>query len=83
MRKVIVAVLLSTQAFSQDTELTGRILGFEKHWHLFLKQYFGCDMSQENIHESVCRPATGSTNYKEFRLSREAAKKLFDLAEPK
>lgn len=83
MWKKLFLVLLASGSMSQPLsspylEFNQKILEFEKEWHPFLVEYFGCKMS-EPLDPDHCNPSLGRFDLKRFRKASEKAKKLFSF----
>jgi hypothetical protein len=78
MRYALVGLLFAVSiAAEPDVALTEHALTFTRHWQAFLQAYTGCPANARDVAD--CRPALGAIDYREWKASREAAKKLFDL----
>lgn len=62
-------------------DLTPRIVTFEKHWEVFVREYFGCP-PHATLYEE-CTGPRGIIDYAEFNKSSHAARDLFGLKEEK
>jgi hypothetical protein len=63
-------------------ELRERTLAHEIPYDKFLRKLFGCKPTGPTDAEN-CNPTLGDIDYAAFRKAREAAKKLYDLADPR
>jgi hypothetical protein len=61
------------------TELDAHLIAFDKPYGVFVRAYLGCHADASHIEE--CRIGTGTIDRKAWKNAREAAKRLFDLAE--
>ena len=61
-----------------EPEMRDKILGFEKHWDVFVRQFFGCRPKGETTADT-CKLALSRWDVGAFERSREAARKLFGL----
>jgi hypothetical protein len=57
-------------------DLTPRIVAFEKHWEVFVRDYFGCPPHATLFEE--CVGPRGVINYAEFNKASHAAQELFE-----
>jgi hypothetical protein len=75
-----VLVCLPASAPTIPYYLYENVLGFEKHWDIFVRDLYGCNRVGETTLET-CKPTQGSINYREWSGARRAAMKLFELGE--
>jgi hypothetical protein len=69
-----------------DDATLSRLLTFNAAYAPWAKKLIGCEGTATAPGENVvmnCRVVRGEMDYREYQKAREAAKKLFDLIEPK
>lgn len=77
---VALFVIFSNAAEAAETLDAQRTeaLTFDAHWDQYIRHLFGCPDTGQTTSET-CRPAQGTTDYREFAKAREEAKALFRL----
>ena len=78
LRFVVGALVPMPVSAPTPIELYDKVLEFEKHWDIFVRNLFGCQKTGET-NSDTCKPSNGSINYSEWTRARNAAKKLFEL----
>lgn len=76
----MIAFTAKAEPSGEVDELTEHVVNFERHWNLFVRRYVGCPDDGE-LNTEVCKVHDRRIDRKEFKASRDAAKKLFDLQE--
>lgn len=82
---MIFATIASAQQIAPavvDDDERSRIVEFEKHYDSYFRMFFGCQPNPTPTTRETCG-VNPHPDAREKRLAREAAKKLFDLAEPR
>lgn len=81
--RCFIPVVIYTSAFFTPVNhnLLLRAISFERHWDVFIRELFGCTLTGPTDAEH-CNVGRGKINYREFKLVREEAMKLFELREP-
>jgi hypothetical protein len=62
---------------SRDATFPDDLIEFHQRYSTFLRTYLGC--KSDTVHFSECDPDKGVLDAKEYRATREAAKKAFGL----
>jgi hypothetical protein len=81
MKRLPLCLLLASLASPRDSlSWYDRAIEFESHWDKAVRLAFGCPLTGDTPKGS-CHLNKGLIDYRELRLSRKAAEKLFDLHE--
>jgi hypothetical protein len=82
---LLLATAVTLSSDSQDPywlDMHMRIISFEKSYDLFVRRFYGCPEDRTvPVGPESCTPARGRIDYRTYSAAREAAKRLFALAD--
>jgi hypothetical protein len=84
MKRVVILTLLALTLSAQtnvDTEFSQNMVKFQAAYVKFMMAYWACPEWADSFKD--CHPDRGLFDTRAFKESRELAKKLYDLKEPK
>lgn len=88
-RTTVLLTLAVVSVAQEPDDMRARLLAFHKPYDKFLRSFIGCPaitpekMKADSMELVECEASLSVMDFKSFERAREAAKKLFDLAEPK